>query len=313
MTAPVVYLGAVGRSGTTLLERTLASSGGFVALGEVVHLWERGLSADEPCGCGQPFSSCPFWRDVGIRAFGGWERFDLDLFDADRRRVDRNRFVPFLIAPRLAPRSFRAALQRVLDVLERLYRAIEETARERHDGPIVLVDSSKHPSYLFVLRRLRSTQLGVLHVVRDPRGVANSWSRQVERPESGDDMERLGTVRSVARWTSHNLLFELARLLGSPTVTLSYEQFALAPGLLGRRVDALLDHVGIDHARTSVETSDPSVALGEDHTVSGNPMRFATGVVSIRPDDTWRRTMPHWRQLLIGCLTTPLRQIYSRS
>ncbi len=57
----IVFIGAVGRSGTTLLERTLATGHGVVALGEMVHVWHRGLEQDEPCGCGEPFSECPFW------------------------------------------------------------------------------------------------------------------------------------------------------------------------------------------------------------------------------------------------------------
>ena len=41
----VVYLGGLGRSGTTLLERLLAARPGVCAAGETVHLWQRGLVA----------------------------------------------------------------------------------------------------------------------------------------------------------------------------------------------------------------------------------------------------------------------------
>lgn len=309
--APVVYIGAVGRSGTTLLERTIATSPHAIALGEMVHLWDRAVRDGEPCGCGDPIRTCAFWSAVGKRAFGGWDEIDLDQLSADRSRVDRNRYIPFLIAPRLAPRSFREARDRLLDVLGKLYDAIESVALESGVDDIVIVDSSKHPSYLFVLRGLTERRVDLLHVVRDPRGVAHSWAKQVERPESGDEMERLDTAHAVARWTSHNLLFQLAGLLGTRRHRLPYERFTAEPARLGRAVDRLVgdDTPGIE---ASVALRDDVVELGTDHTVSGNPMRFASGAVSIRADQGWRQAMPRRRQLVVGTLTTPLRQAYAR-
>ena len=59
--------------GPRLLERALGELPGVLSIGETVHLWDRGLRDNELCGCGQPFSSCPFWRSVGDVAFGGWD------------------------------------------------------------------------------------------------------------------------------------------------------------------------------------------------------------------------------------------------
>jgi hypothetical protein len=67
----VLFLGGLGRSGTTLLERVLGELPGVCPLGEVVHLRERDLRNGERCGCGATFSDCDFWRSVGEEAFGG--------------------------------------------------------------------------------------------------------------------------------------------------------------------------------------------------------------------------------------------------
>lgn len=304
----IVFIGAVGRSGTTLLERTLATAPGTIALGEVVHLWERGVRADESCGCGAAFASCPFWNAVGERAFGGWDALSLASIDSDRRRVDRNRYIPFLIAPRLAPGSFREAHRRYVDVLDRLYTAIAEVASEHEPLADVIVDSSKHPSYLFLIRALPHHRVHLLHVVRDPRGVAHSWSRDVARPEDGAPMEQLGTAKAVARWTSHNLLFQLAGWLRMPRRRLAYEQFTIEPSTLGRRVDDLLGH----RTPTTFAVDGADVTLGLDHTVSGNPVRFRSGIITVRSDDAWRREMPAGRRRIVGVLSTPLRQVYAR-
>jgi hypothetical protein len=303
----IVFVGAVGRSGTTLLERTLATGQGVIALGEMVHMWDRGLRDGEPCGCGLPFRQCPFWTSVGDSAFGGWDALDLAAVARDRRTVDRNRYVPFLIAPRLAPRKFRAAHARLVGVLEALYTGVHDVA-SRSASEVVLVDSSKHPSYLFLLRAMRRHRIGLLHVVRDPRGVVHSWSRNVPRPESGEAMEQLGTLKGCGRWISHNLLFQLAGLIGVRRRRISYELFTRDPAEIGRALDSLLDRP----APVELDVDGATVHLGLDHTVSGNPMRFQSGDVVVRSDDAWRSAMPRGRRAVVGILTTPLRQVYSR-
>ena len=67
--ARVLYLGGLGRSGTTLVERLLGELPNVCALGEVVHLWQRDIVDDERCGCGESFSRCAFWTAVGKRDY----------------------------------------------------------------------------------------------------------------------------------------------------------------------------------------------------------------------------------------------------
>jgi hypothetical protein len=298
----IVYVGAVGRSGTTLLERAVATSPSFVSLGEVVHLWERGLRLNEQCGCGEPFRSCPFWTAVGMRAYGGWDALDLAQVQRWQHEADRNRYIPMLIVPRLGNGRFNNARTEFRSVLDRLYRAIDDEVGEGR----VLIDASKHPSYLFALRNLAGHDLRLLHVVRDPRGVAHSWAKVVKRPEStGDDMERLGPWRAAARWASHNLLFRLAGRLGIRTERMRYERFAGRPQVLAETVGSLTSDL---HPQLPDLTS-RTVNLGVNHTVSGNPMRFRVGPLDIRDDDTWRGSMPRTNRLIVTLLTLPVRGV----
>ena len=177
-TPTVLYLGGAGRSGSTLLERMLGQLPDVVAVGEIVHLVRRGLLDDEDCGCGCPFSVCPFWTKVGEHAFGGLahRRRGAALGSRPARRRPQPR--------RAGPRdrrvgAFRAALARHTERLGSLYRAVAEVS-----GARVIVDSSKHVSTALVLRRTAGVDLHVVHLVRDSRGVAHSWTKEVERPET---------------------------------------------------------------------------------------------------------------------------------
>src|SRR5947209_19958625 len=73
----VLYVGGCGRSGSTLLDRMLGQVPGVLAIGEVVHIWRRGVGEDQLCGCGKAFTDCEFWSEVGDVAFGGWGGFDV--------------------------------------------------------------------------------------------------------------------------------------------------------------------------------------------------------------------------------------------
>ncbi len=37
---------------------------GCLSVGEARYTWGRGAAANHLCGCGKPFSECPFWQDV---------------------------------------------------------------------------------------------------------------------------------------------------------------------------------------------------------------------------------------------------------
>jgi len=309
----VLYIGAVGRSGSTLLERLLGLSGRLAPLGELVHLWERGLRRNEPCSCGQPFQKCEFWEAVGQAAFGGWSRLSPDGVIELQHQVDRTRYLPWLVDPSRAPERYASAHQRFIEeLIDPLYSGISEVL-----GPdVVPVDASKHPSYAYLLRRAPAVDLRVVHLVRDSRGVTSSWGKTVARPEADPDgpepeMERLGTLAAAGRWTSHNLAFDALARMGVPTSLLRYEFLTRDP------IDSMVDATDVLDRPLVVSDFPSSVdgwfELGMDHTVAGNPMRFDVGPVQVRPDQGWKDQLPALDSAVVGALTGVLRRHYERT
>jgi UDP-N-acetylglucosamine transferase subunit ALG13 len=298
----VVFIGGQGRSGSTLIERALGELPGVVSVGETVHLWDRGLRDNELCGCGQPFRVCSFWSQVGDVAFGGWDRLDADTAVDLRFSVDRNRYLPMLLRPGLSSR-YQRRHQQYLERLSRLYRAIAEVA-----GASVIIDSSKHASYALLLSRMPSVDLRLLHVVRDSRAVAHAWTKTVARPEAGGiPMPVYGPAKAAVLWDVQNAVIEqLGRT--HPYLRVRYEDFVRAPK------DALVDAArlsGVDDVGTVLGMLDgDTLSLGPSHTVAGNPMRFVSGNVTIRSDETWQMDMPTGRRRLVGALTLPLQHHY---
>jgi hypothetical protein len=297
----VLYVGGLGRSGSTLIDRVLGQTPGVCSVGELVFLWDRALSANELCGCGDPFDECPFWKEVGVVAFGGWDRIDPRAIQAWQRRVDRNRYVPSMLVPPLAP-SYRRRLEPYAEAVGRIYKAIAEVT-----GARVIVDSSKHASTAAMLRHVPGIRPRIVQLFRDPHGVAWSWSKTVERPDATDGvslMARVGPARIAARWQGYNALLGLVR---SPGAALRYEDFVAHPEPATRRLLAL---VGLEPEALPQFVGPRTVRLDVDHTVAGNPLRFRTGDIEIRADEEWRRRMPASRRALVSALSFPSTAIY---
>jgi UDP-N-acetylglucosamine transferase subunit ALG13 len=300
----VLMLGGFGRSGSTLLERCLGEAPDVVAVGEVLHLWERGLLHDERCGCGLRFSKCPFWRSVGKRAFGDWSRVMPAAAAYDRAAVVRTRRLGGLLIGAIRPRR-RLEQNRLTRRLGNLYAAIQEES-----GASVLVDSSKHPAYAFLLRRA-PVRLRCVLAVRDPRGVAFSWQKSVVRPEVLGDvahMPRYSVLYTAIRWLSYNALFHVLSLLRVPVITVRYEDFMAAPK---RTVSEILRFAGLEpRERETAHIQHNSVVLGVHHTVAGNPMRFDVGEIKFRPDNEWQSGLRPLARATVSLFTAPLRFVY---
>lgn len=299
----ILYIGGSGRSGSTILAQVAGQVPGFVNVGELWHIWDRGLQQNELCGCGQPFYSCEFWSAVGVAAFGGWENVDADRMVALRPILRRLRYIPhyalFSETGICTPKMYQL-LRESEDVHERLYRAIRDVSDAK-----VIVDSSKYLPYAFLLSVLPFADLRVVHLIRDSRAVAYSWSRIKVRPEvvgQRDELSRLSPVGVCRSWSSQNGLYGLLSrsVRFSP---LHYEDFVRDPDFY---INKILSGLGFEEAGSLRLVHGGKVSLAADHTVSGNPRRFQSGMVELRPDEEWKVNMKGMDKTIVTMLTAGL-------
>ncbi len=295
----VLYIVGVGRSGSTLLERVLGAQPGWVNAGELNALFSRVSRQDQRCGCGTPFSECPFWVAVGAEAFGGWDEVT-DEVARLQPRVVRQRYVPRLLSGAMAP-SARHELDTYLDRHERVYRAIATVA-----GAEVVVDASKSTAQLFALRRIDGLDLRVLNLVRDPRGVASSWSKAgLRKPQSrdGEDMGTYSPHRLAVLWAALQAESSVLGQAAPHATRVRYEDLVADPRPTVERALRELDLPaapgGLDHVGAS------SVDLGPSHGVAGSRTRFVHGRIELSLDDAWRTTLPPVSRRLVTAITLP--------
>lgn len=289
----VILITGYSRSGSTLLARMLGEVDGVVSPGELRYLWRRGLVENRRCDCGEPSLSCPFWGKALERAFGSVAELDHEAVLRLQSRVDRVKRIPSLASG--SPREgLGEEVATYLSYFERLYEAIADVSGSR-----IVVDSSKDPSFGHVLARSERIELHAVHLVRDSRAVAHSWSRHKDDPGTGRAMARQSPIRSALEWNVSNLAAGWLTRRVTSSLFLRYEDMVRAPGTAVRQVLTLVGGEG------NVALEGSSVRLAAGHAVSGNPMRFERGLIPIRVDDSWREEMPPWRRAQVTALTWP--------
>jgi len=296
----VLFIAGNGRSGSTLLGVILGQLPGFFAVGELRRIWDRGLIENRECGCGVLFRECPTWRAIFDAAYGGMDRVDPERYVAFREGMTQTKHLPAMLAGRYrnGPRGDAAEY---VDALDRLYAAIREVT-----GCDVIVDASKWPMYGYMLDRIPALRLAVVHLVRDPRAVAHSWTRK-KRYEKDRVLEQQAAWRSTAYWLAWNPA--IRRLWGGPNqryLHLPYERFVAEPREATRAMVALTGREVADLPFSDERT----VVLGRTHAVAGNIARLTRGPVEIRLDDAWRSEMPRAKRGTVTAMALPLLHRY---
>jgi hypothetical protein len=202
---------------------------------------------------------------------------------------------------KLAPEHQRK-VQRYAELTASVYRAIQKVS-----GAEVVVDSTKNPPYAYFLRAAQASglRLRVLHLVRDSRGAAHSWAKRMARPEitNGDAFfQEFSPLKAGVRWMECNLAFEALRRLRVPTVGMRYESLAADPRGELERMFEKLGEAG-EHDLSAVGDS---VEVSGQHSVRGNPMRFAHGRQTVRTDEAWRTGMATKTRSIVVLVTWPL-------
>lgn len=294
----VVFIGGAGRSGSTMLDLILGELPGFVSMGELGSIWDRGIVENQLCGCGSPLRECPFWTAVITQAFGGFEAVDAARLHTLSRQVARLRYV--LRLGRDYPASLTRAYDEFTEALRLLYQAIHHVS-----GGAVVVDSSKNPAYAAVLQRMPLIELSLVHLVRDVRAVAFSWQRKRLRPEIHWEkayMPRFSLTQSVREWYRHNLGMHILGRANPRSVFVRYEDLARQPRVVVQR---LLADLGLPPLPDGF-LAEARLALTPSHTVAGNPLRFQRQSLDIRADDEWRAHMVPGDRRFVTALSWPL-------
>jgi hypothetical protein len=291
MQVKVLYILGTQRGGSTIAGRLVGALPGFAYGGEMRRLWERGLDPDVRCGCGADHATCPVWSVALPVALEGAEKAQARAWQR-AAAPDRRSGLSLL---GLLRRGRVDAADDYTALMARLYTAFGEAS-----GARVVVDGSKLPADAFIA--LATDDAYVLHLVRDPRGVAYSLVRRAHRraPVHGTLM-----VKAAALWAGRNVAASAIRRVNGDDarfMTLRYEDLVADPQAALTRVAAF-----VGEAAAPVVSADNKVVLPTAHTPTGNG-QFVGETVALTEDRAWTTALGRADRALVSALTAPLRR-----
>jgi hypothetical protein len=280
------------RNGSTIIGNILGEVPGCFHVGELHFLWQNaaGRGSNNLCGCGAELTACPVWST--ILPAGRPDGMSADAFAATvvrrQQACVRNRHTWRVLRKGLHGTPIREHA----GLMTRVYHAIAERT-----GAQVIVDTTKIGGEAALLPRLDGIDARYVHLVRDPRAVAMSWSQRK------DYAYIMPSWKSTGYWAGFNLASAaIGRRYPDRSMVLRYEDFTADPAAA---IGSLLTFCGARAGANPV--SGRMVDLHPNHTVTGNPDRFRSGPTEIRDrDDAWRSGLPASARLATTVISWPL-------
>jgi hypothetical protein len=273
----VLYVAGSSASGTTLLAFLLNT---HPAIFTVSHTVGYPFEARDGfrCSCGAFLPDCPFFSHVAKAFRDRRLPFAYNAFGTRHRVVANERLNRWLTGA--LPLVQSNALEKIRDAVVRRIPGVGTTLHRQDEanrtfiqvalayrGAAVYADTSQDPHRLRHLERIRELHLSVIHLIRDPRGIAVS-----HRDRHGITPEIAARKWLIDQWTVMRVLKDF-----TPSMTLLYEDLCDRPG---ETMTAIHRFVGL-----------PAHPLPDDfksaeHHILGNVMRERTA--EIARDNRWR-------------------------
>lgn len=290
----IIYIAGYPRSGSTLLARLLAEVQGVFNAGEIFFLWQEGVIENRLCECGQSFRDCQFWNSVLSKAFDAEKKSDLMEAVNLHKKINRgSSFLP-LFLPGFRTKEFTQDLHRYRGFLKQLYTAIADVT-----GASIIVDSSKHIATALILAEV--ADVSIVHLIRDSRGVVYSLQKKKKNPANEAYLPILSPYKVAWKWSLINFLGEVLTLRVPKYKRLIYENFVKNP------LDAVMSIMELAGKPLSVSPFQGStVNVSRGHAVAGNPDRFSSVQIQIRPDTAWTEKLSRKYISAVTVLTLPL-------
>ena len=308
----IVYIAGSGRSGSTLLGDILGSLQAVIHLGEFRGVFDYTIIADGvmPCSCGQSFSECEFWGRNFKEVYGdSWE----DLFSELQieGRLPRMVQLPWLAFRVNREKETESALELESSTIQHLNNLLDFLNSEQYKA---IIDSSKSPSFAWVMQNHCSVNLKVVHLIRDPRATLFSWlNRPVPIPNEDNknnaSMRTRSMKEAVLAWIKDNTGSLGLKFLGYPYHRIKYEDLTSNPR---RSLEELAsfcqqNKVNLEFSEEQIEALIKGhYVIGERHLIGSNPrMKKSHGNITFKQDVAWKEKTTRFQKIIWTIIFLP--------
>lgn len=280
----VIYILSSGHSGSTLLNQILDSSDKIISVGELGHLKsfldpskdhrKNRANKNYLCDCGRRLNDCPLWGNV-------------------IKKINKNYLLPPKVKKtRILKQAIKILLNKKLTFKnyedKMIYQhLVNESKKKINAKNDFIVDSSKSLRRLAYLNKLKNINLFVIHLVRDGRGVINSYKK-----------EGKSFIGIFFMWFLENKIMKKYihnKINKERYFHLSYDLFTQNPKIYIKKIN---EKFGLDIDESNfIEKTNKK----QHHNFAGNSMRWKK-LTEIKHDQKWKREMPKWKQIILTIL-----------
>jgi hypothetical protein len=280
----IIYLMGAGRSGTTALATFLGNSKEILTVGEMHQFFEH-IEECRSCSCGKSLEECEVWSKV-------LKRLPKDYIENAKEykefcdKFEYHSAVPKYFLNRFIPEE----MEKYKNINETIFQAIEDEYKPKY-----ILDSAKYIGRYLGLKKSEKLNLKTIYVVRDVRGVINSFSKAVQSPR--------GALSTIFYWLVVNSVAELLYRGSSKDsmIKLKYESLIDEPIEEFERLEQFLQ-IDLSDIKNKIKNDD---SFDMSHIVGGNRMK-ANKKIKFQKDIRWREQYSIGKKVLYYLLASPI-------
>jgi len=277
----LIYIMGAGRSGTTVLAAFLGNNKEIQNIGEMHQFFEH-IDENKECSCGKQINECEFWKN----------KISEDLLKSTKQ----NR----LLSEKMESHSsiIKHLVNSFSNKENKQYIALHQLILNSiysDSDKSTLLDSSKYIGRALALNKLVNIDLKVIYVVRDVRGVINSFSKKVQTSKS--------PLSTIVYYLVVNSVSEFIAkiLLRKKVVKIRYEDLVNNPMQVFSRLEIFLKLDLTDVKNKIIDKQ----AFEVGHIVGGNRLK-KNKEIYFRKDVSWEDKFSWIKRAVFFLLAFPI-------
>ncbi len=273
-----------GRSGTTALATFLGNNRNILTVGEMHQFFEH-INEQKHCSCENTLESCEVWSKV-------LEKLPKDyISNAKEYKIFCEKFEYHSAVPKYLLNKFSE------DELER-YKTINETIFEtisKEYNAKYILDSAKYIGRYIGLSKSKKLNLKTILLIRDVRGVINSFSKAVQSPR--------GTMSTIIYWLIVNSVVEFLYRISKKEsmIKIKYENLIEDPISEFSRLEEFLN-LDLSDIKNKIRYND---SFDIPHIIGGNRITKEKQI-KFKKDVCWREKYSSSKKLFYYFLASPI-------
>lgn len=258
-----------------MLATILNSSDSLLTAGEL-HQYYKYLKLDLACSCGQKISKCDFWSPVIQKM--SLSTSEINLYEEIVDSEEAHSKIPFILLGKKPSEEYIMSQQMLFNNIR--YFSPKE----------YVLDSSKYVARFLLLNKTPSVSMQGIYLVRDVRGVINSFNKQVQTPKK--------PLATIVYYLLTNFFAQLVCWTNKDIIKIKYEEFIDNPEKELNRIHKYI---------LKVESPIPIVkseSFSIPHIIGGNRLKSNKNI-TIKKDEAWKKNIPRHKQILYYLLSLP--------